>query len=93
VHRLRPGDRGSRGAALTHEPKRIVERGYEAIADRFAAWQAQISDESRLAHLAGLLELLPERPDVLELGIGTGVRSSQILADRGRLTGVDLSRE
>lgn len=39
-----------------------------------------------------MLELLPEQPDVLELGVGAGVGSSQILAERGRLTGVDLSR-
>ncbi|HEY6836539.1 MAG TPA: methyltransferase domain-containing protein [Gaiellaceae bacterium] len=71
----------------------IVERGYDAIADRFAEWQRKISDEARLRYLADLLELLPERPDVLELGVGAGVRSSQILAGRGRLTGVDLSRE
>jgi SAM-dependent methyltransferase len=75
------------------DPKRIVERGYDAIADRFAEWQAQISDETRLRYLADLLELLPERPDVLELGIGAGVESSQMLAARGRLTGIDLSRE
>ena len=75
------------------DPKRIVEHGYDAIADRFATWQAQISDESRLRYLADLLELLPERPDVLELGVGAGVESSQILAVRGRLTGIDLSRE
>jgi ubiquinone/menaquinone biosynthesis C-methylase UbiE len=91
VHRLRPGDRGRRGAPV--DPKEIVERGYDAIADRFAAWQAQISDETRLRWLHDLLELLPERPDVLELGVGAGVQSSRILAERGRLTGVDLSRE
>ncbi len=61
--------------------------------DRFAAWQAQISDETRLRWLDDLLELLPERPDVLELGVGAGVESSRILNRRGRLTGVDLSRE
>ena len=75
------------------DPKRIVELGYDAIADRFATWQAQISDESRLRYLADLLELLPERPDVLELGVGAGVESSRILAARGQLTGIDLSRE
>lgn len=93
MHRVRPGSRRGGGAALTSDPKRIVERGYDAIADRFAAWQRQISDETRLAYLADLLELLPERPDVLELGVGAGVQSSRILAERGRLTGVDLSRE
>jgi SAM-dependent methyltransferase len=91
VHRLRPGDRGRRGAPV--DPKTIVERGYDAIADRFAAWQAQISDETRLRHLDDLLERLPEYPEVLELGVGAGVESSRILAERGRLTGVDLSRE
>jgi SAM-dependent methyltransferase len=75
------------------DPKRIVERGYDAIADHFAAWQARISDETRLRYVADLLELLPERPDVLELGVGAGVESSRLLAERGRLTGIDLSRE
>ena len=75
------------------DPKRIVERGYDAIADRFADWQARISDETRLRYVADLLERLPERSDVLELGVGAGVESSRILAAHGRLTGVDLSRE
>jgi predicted TPR repeat methyltransferase len=75
------------------DPKRIVERGYDAIADRFAEWQAQISDELRLRYVADLLEHLPERPDVLELGVGAGVESSRLLAAQGRLTGIDLSRE
>jgi SAM-dependent methyltransferase len=91
VHRLRPGDRRRRGAPV--DPKRIVELGYDAIADRFAVWQKQISDETRLRYLGDLLERLPARPDVLELGVGAGVESSRILAERGNLTGIDLSRE
>jgi len=75
------------------DPKRIVERGYDAIADRFAEWQSRISDETRLRYLLDLLELLPEQPDVLELGVGAGVESSCILAENGRLTGIDLSGE
>jgi SAM-dependent methyltransferase len=77
---------------MSDDPKRIVERGYDEIADRFAAWQRRISDETRLRYLADLLDLLPEQPDVLELGVGAGMESSRILAERGRLTGVDLSR-
>ena len=91
MHRLRAGDRRRGGGPV--DPKEIVERGYDAIADRFASWQAEISDETRLRYLAELLELLPEQPDVLELGVGAGVESSRILAERGRLTGIDLSRE
>jgi len=56
-------------------------------------WQQRIPDETRLRYLADLLELLPKRPDVLELGVGAGVQSSRILAERGRLTGVDISRQ
>jgi cyclopropane fatty-acyl-phospholipid synthase-like methyltransferase len=78
---------------VSDDPKRIVERGYDAMADTFAEWASRIADETRLAWLADLLELLPERPDVLELGVGAGVQSSRILAERGCLTGVDLSRE
>ena len=91
MHRLRPGDR-RRGGAPVDEPKEIVERGFDEIADRFAEWQSEISDETRLRYLADLFELLPQRPDVLELGVGAGVESSRILAERGRLTGVDLSQ-
>ncbi len=75
------------------EPREIIERGYDAIADGCAAWQGRIADDARLERLGELLALLPERPDVLELGIGAGVESSRILAERGRLTGVDVSRE
>lgn len=78
---------------MTDDRKAIVERGYDAIADEFARWQAQIPDETRLGYVRDLLELLPERPDVLELGVGAGVESSRMLAARGRLTGIDLSRE
>ena len=91
MYRLRPGDRGRRGAHV--DPKEIVRAGYDAIADRFAEWQARIADETRLGYLDDLLEVLPERPDVLELGVGAGVQSSQILAERGRFTGIDLSGE
>jgi hypothetical protein len=86
---------GATGARITatDDPKEIVRAGYDAIADRFAAWQGLIADDTRLAYLDDLLARLPERPDVLELGVGAGIRSSQILAEHGRLTGVDLSRE
>jgi SAM-dependent methyltransferase len=73
--------------------KRVIETGYDAMADRFAAWQLQIQGSKRLERVQELLDLLPSRPDILELGIGAGVRSSRLLAERGRLTGVDISSE
>jgi SAM-dependent methyltransferase len=71
----------------------VVAAGYDRVADRFAAWQRGIRGSARLTWLERLLSLLPERPDVLELGVGAGVRSSRILAERGALTGVDVSEE
>lgn len=78
---------------MTDDPKRIVERGYDSMADRFAKWQRRITGSTRLERVEELLALLPNRPDVLELGSGAGVRSTRLLAERGRLTGVDISRE
>jgi len=75
------------------DPKRIIESGYDAMADRFGAWQKGITGSTRLGKLDQLLARLPDHPDVLELGSGAGVRSTRILAERGRLTGVDISVE
>lgn len=78
---------------MREDVRRTIEQGYDAMADRFAAWQRQITGSTRLARIERLLDLLPPNADVLELGIGAGVRSSRLLAARGRLTGVDLSAE
>jgi len=44
-----------------------------------------------MRHLRRLIELLPPEADLLELGCGAGVTSTKILAEHGRLTGVDIS--
>ena len=73
--------------------KQVVAKGYDAIADEFAEWQRGVQGSQRLERLDDLLRRLPLQPDVLELGSGAGVRSTRILAERGRLTGVDISGE
>jgi predicted TPR repeat methyltransferase len=78
---------------VRNDVKRVIESGYDAMVDRFAAWQREIEGSTRLERIEELLKLLPANPDILELGIGAGVRSSRLLAERGRLTGVDLSAE
>jgi SAM-dependent methyltransferase len=75
------------------DPKQIVERGWDAVAERFAEWQRAIRGSERLERLDDLLRRVPARPDVLELGSGAGVRSTRMLAEGGRLTGVDISAE
>jgi cyclopropane fatty-acyl-phospholipid synthase-like methyltransferase len=78
---------------MADRPQDVVARGYDAAADRFAAWQRRITGSTRLERLTGLLAVLPERPEVLELGSGAGVRSTRLLAARGRLLGIDISTE
>jgi SAM-dependent methyltransferase len=63
------------------------------MADRFVGWQREIEGSTRIERVEALIALLPEQPDILELGVGAGVRSTRLLAERGRLTGVDISAE
>jgi SAM-dependent methyltransferase len=69
----------------------LVADGYDRIADRFAAWAAGIPDERPAwARLEGLVA---EGSDVLELGCGAGLNGTRPLAERYRLTAVDVSPE
>ena len=72
---------------------RIVEHGYDEIADSFLEWRDQIIGDPRLWWLNQLTSRLEEGARVLELGCGAGVPDTRILAERFRVTGVDISRE
>jgi ubiquinone/menaquinone biosynthesis C-methylase UbiE len=69
----------------------LVARGYDQMAERYASWAGAIDDVQRQRHIRLLLERLPEGAAVLELGCGGGGPTTQILADRFALTGVDVS--
>lgn len=71
----------------------MVADGYDVMAGRFAEWAGRIEDDPRNRFVGELLDALPEGSEVLELGVGAGVESSRRLAERFRLTGVDLSEE
>lgn len=73
------------------DPKRIVEDGFDHIAERHAAWATRTRTEERARYLALLLRAVPPGARVLELGSGTAGLVTQELASRFRLTGVDLS--
>ncbi|GAA2882218.1 hypothetical protein GCM10010517_45370 [Streptosporangium fragile] len=74
--------------------KDIVREGWDEIAGRYAAFQAEFSDAPRTAWTGELLAMLPESgADVLELGVGGGHESSRRLAGAHRLTAVDISAE
>jgi len=71
----------------------IVERGYDRIADTFAAWRDRIVDDPRAEWAADLASRLRDGASILELGCGGGADETRELARRFRLTGVDVSAE
>jgi cyclopropane fatty-acyl-phospholipid synthase-like methyltransferase len=79
---------------VSDDPKRIVERGYDAIAERYAQWaQNEIEDSPAIGYLERLQGLLEPGADVLELGCGNGEPAACLLAPGHRYTGVDISAE
>lgn len=71
----------------------IVGAGYDAMVDTWEDWVAQIEDDPRAERRDELIERLPEGARVVELGCGGGTPETRLLAQRFRLTGVDLSDE
>jgi SAM-dependent methyltransferase len=78
---------------MTQDPKKIVADGYDQVAQRYLTWSALDPSPERMRYLAQLIELLPGGAEVLELGCGAGVPITRALAERGRVTGVDISAE
>ena len=73
------------------EARRIVERGYDRIAERYLEWSARIPDDPRRRFAAELTGRLDDGARVLDLGCGAGVPSTAALAERHDVLGVDLS--
>jgi SAM-dependent methyltransferase len=71
----------------------LVGAGYDSMADTWEDWSSRVTDDPRRAWLDELLDLLPADARVVELGCGNGTPETRALAQRSRLTGVDLSQE
>jgi cyclopropane fatty-acyl-phospholipid synthase-like methyltransferase len=78
---------------MSDDPKRIVEAGYDAIADRFGTWRLGIAGSPDEEWLRELLERLPAEADILELGCGQGATARRLVDAGRRYVGVDLSAE
>ena len=70
--------------------KRVVETGYDRIAERYLA-SKDAEDPTTLAALDELARELSPGAAVLDLGCGAGVPATRRLAQRFAVTGVDLS--
>jgi SAM-dependent methyltransferase len=72
---------------------RIVGEGYDAMADEFATWRDRIVGDPRERWRGELGSRLPDGARVLELGCGNGIPDALELAEKFRVTGVDISAE
>ena len=78
---------------MTDPRTALVAAGYDAMIDTWEAWKAQITDDPRADWCAELVSRLPPGARVVELGCGGGTDETRMLAERFRLTAVDLSAE
>jgi SAM-dependent methyltransferase len=69
----------------------LVGAGYDAMADTWEAWSAQVPDDPRHDWFERLVSRLTRGACVVELGCGNGTQETRTLAERFELTGIDLS--
>jgi cyclopropane fatty-acyl-phospholipid synthase-like methyltransferase len=78
----------------TADPRtRVVQAGYDAMAERYQAWGAAVQGDPRDRFLDLVMSRLADAARVLDLGCGQGVPSTLRLAERFEVTGVDVSAE
>ena len=74
------------------DPRQIVAEGYDAAAGEYARWiVTNVVDTARARYQEAFSELLTEGSRVLELGCGGGGLTTEQLAPRFALTGIDIS--
>lgn len=73
------------------DPKGVVARGYDTIAETHATWALHTRTDERYRYTEILLDRLPPGARVLELGCGVGVPTTVRLSERFEVTGVDIS--
>lgn len=76
---------------MTDHRKKIVADGYDAIGERYLAWGSQTEVDPRERMLVELTALMEPGARVLDVGCGAGIPSTQALASRFEVTGVDVS--
>lgn len=72
------------------DPHDIVRRGYDKIADAYFEWALSFESPAR-RWLERFLEQVPRGARVLDLGCGGGGTSTQALAERYEVLGIDIS--
>lgn len=78
---------------MATDPKAIVEAGYDAMADNYAEFARHTTGDPRLGFLADLQARLDDGSAVVDLGCGSGMPCTRLLAERHDVLGIDLSAE
>ncbi|HVM57785.1 MAG TPA: class I SAM-dependent methyltransferase [Gaiellaceae bacterium] len=78
---------------MTDPRVQIVADGYDVVGETFDEWRDGVVGDPRALWRGELVKRLPPGARVLELGCGGGVPDTRLLADRFRVTGVDVSPE
>jgi len=73
------------------DPPKIVQRGYDLIAERYLAWGDLVEGDPRARYVGDFAQRLRRGAKVLDLGCGAGEPSTRFLAERFDVTGVDIS--
>ena len=73
------------------ERKATVAAGYDDLGERWTDWRARVVDPAVDRLVPELEAMLPPGSSILDLGCGTGVPWTRHLAQRYRVTGVDIS--
>ena len=76
----------------TDDPGRLVAAGYDHAAERYAALEAPEAPWPRAERLNNLLVRLPAGAHVLDAGCGNGIPALQLISERHRATGVEISK-
>ena len=79
------------GSHSAEDVRRIVAVGYDQMGARFDRWADATLGSPRDAFVDRLFEEVLEGEAVLEIGCGSGARSTEALASRYQVTGIDLS--
>jgi len=67
---------------MSSDPKTLVERAYDSIADSYLNW-VQYQPSHRETYTKKLLSNVPSSPHILELGCGAGEPITRLLLDHG----------
>jgi ubiquinone/menaquinone biosynthesis C-methylase UbiE len=74
------------------DPKRIVQRGYDLMAQDHHDWAQVTRADERARYTALVVDSLPPGSVILDLGCGSGVPTTRALAQHFGVTGVDISQ-